>query len=156
MTKIGSRPPQVPHESEAVLDRKTRKYLRAQVKNNLLVRKVFFLITSHRILWVALHAKYSPKKTNPSMQHAWKTEVKKKVKSWSSRLRDKEDTLLNKAIYTNPKFVTKQDARSLYSCFRVSLLQSQYFISSWLHTIFFTHFCDALNLRAENSQSLSS
>lgn len=48
------------------------------------------------------------------MQHAWKTEVKKKVKSWSSRLRDKEDTLLNKAIYTNPKFVTKQDARSLY------------------------------------------
>ena len=103
-----------------------------------------------------LHAKYSPKKTNPSMQHAWKTEVKKKVKSWSSRLRDKEDTLLNKAIYTNPKFVTKQDARSLYSCFRVSLLQSQYFISSWLHTIFFTHFCDALNLRADNSQSLSS
>lgn len=51
------------------------------------------------------------------MQHAWKTEVKKKVKSWSSRLRDKEDTLLNKAIYTDPKFVTKQDARSLYSCF---------------------------------------
>ncbi|PFX32617.1 hypothetical protein AWC38_SpisGene2553 [Stylophora pistillata] len=35
--KIGFQPPQVPHESEAVLDRYTHNYLQAQVKNNLLM-----------------------------------------------------------------------------------------------------------------------